>query len=195
MIRHPAPSIIAKQLRHLADTLDDEGPRAITRAQVLASRGYPTSTGGMGVNGGRSDTTSTERAAGLPGNDRGLTPPDYADIDDTLAKLLRVLWDAALRTENTIGSINSHASDDDPVPAGTGWCQACDLLVRPTAKKPDFRLRSGFCPADYHAWRRWRTHYPDCTIDQFIYTRWLQTNPEGTADQYLEWRRQKIEAA
>lgn len=195
MIRHPKLSVIAKQLRHLADTLDDEGAKAITRAAVLAARGYPTSTGGTGVNGSRSTTSSVERAAGLPGNNHGLTPPPYAGIDERLAKLLRVIWDAAIRTDNTIAEINHHASDDDKIPAGTGHCDACDQFCRPTARNPDFRLRSRLCPTHYHAWRRWRQTNPGCTTDQFAYTVWRQGHPEGTTDQYLEWRRQKINAA
>lgn len=197
MVRHPKPSIIAKQLRHLADTLDDEGDRAVLRASVLAARGYPSSTSGSGISTGRSDTSSTERAAGLPGNDKGLTPPPFAGLDEALAKQLRVLWATALRVAQTIADIHSHASDDDPIPAGTGYCKACDLFVRPSGKKPGFRLRAGLCPRDYHDCRRWRLACReagiDASVDDYIYARWREDNPEGTTEQYLEWRKSKVD--
>ena len=199
MVRHPKPSIIARQLRHLADTLDDEGQRALDRAAVLAARGYPSSTSGSGVSTGRSDTSSTERAAGVPGNDKGLTPPLFAGLDEKLAKQLRVVWATALQLAGTIADINSHAPDDDVLPAGTGWCKACDVFVRPTAKKPGFRLRAGLCPSDYHAMRRWRMSCAeagiDVTVDDYIFARWREDNPEGTTEQYLEWRKAKVNAA
>lgn len=200
MVRHPQPSIIAKQLRHLADTLDDEGTRAIQRAAILAARGYPSSTAGTGVNGGGTSSTSTERAAGVDGDGKdndpklNLTPPMFAGLDERLAKLLRLTWSTALSVEEMIGDINSHADDSDPVPVGTGPCMACGLFCRPTGKRPGFRRRAGLCPADHTAWLRWRRQHAESTIDQFIHARWLEHNPDATTDQYLAWRQKMIEA-
>lgn len=184
-VHHPHLDVIAKQIRHVADILDDEGHRAVQRAAILAARGYPASTGG----GPRSSdtTSSTERAA--------LDPHPWAALDETLAKHLRVIWHASLRLAETIIQVNSHAPDNDELPPGTGVCKACGLLVRPTAKRPNHRIVTGLCPADYRAWDRWRKQYPACTMDQFLFARWQAVNPDGTTDQYLTWRRKIIDAA
>lgn len=195
MVRHPKPHVIAKQLRRLADTLDDEGAKAITRAALLASRGYPSNTAGSSIATGRAETSSTERAAGLPGDKNGnLNPPAYAGLDERLAKLLRVAFVTSVQIEETIGRINSQADDSDPVPAGTGPCIACGLFCRPTKDRPSFRRRERLCPADYTAWYRYRTTYPDSQLDEFIHNRWREHNPEGTTDQYLQWRRKMLDA-
>lgn len=195
-VRHPKLNVIAKQLRHLADTLDDEGPRAIDRAAVLSTRGFPASASGASVTfaGGGSTSSSTERAAGLVGDDGPATPPKYAGLDERLAKLLRVVYVTCVQIEETVGRVNSHADDSDPVPAGTGPCIACGLFCRPTKDRPSFRRRERLCPADYTAWRRYRTAYPDAQLDEFIHARWQEHNPEGTTDQYLQWRRKMLDA-
>jgi hypothetical protein len=146
VIRHPQPRIIARNLRQLADQLDDTGPRAIRMAHLLAARGWPTTT--TGTNGSRSSdqTSSTERAATNPG--------PYDDIDNRLARQLDLLDSAARLTFTTINTILTQASDDDPVPAGTGTCLRCDKLVRPTAKRPHNRIQAGYCPACYRRWVR-----------------------------------------
>lgn len=195
MVRHPKPVIIAKQLRRLADTLDDEGARAIERAAVLAARGYPSTGSGGGQPSGGSGTSSTERAAGLPGDRNGnLAPPQFAGLDERLAKLLRVSWTTSVQIEETIGRINSHADDSDPVPAGTGSCVACGLFCRPTKERPEFRRRERLCPADYTAWLRYRKAHPDAQQDEYIRTRWMEHNPESTTDQFLQWRRKMLDA-
>lgn len=197
MIRHPKPTIIARQLRRLADILDDEGDKATRRAAVLAARGYPTSTAGGGRNG-TADCSSTERAAGLAGDDGPLTPPPYTGIDERLAKQLRVVWGSARGAEDTIHLINSKAADDDPIPVGTGMCIRCDRFCRPSKKDPNDRLRLQLCPADYRAFKRWQQgrpiHTPD-DRDQWLYERWLDDNPEGDREAWLKIRKAQIEAA
>ena|GEM_PF-3621290 len=153
MIHHPAPSVLAKNLRQLADRLDDIGThkpaccRCIRcRAQTLAARGWPATTNG--TDGGRSSdpTTSTERAA--------LNPGPYDDIDNRLAQQLQAAWHCCLELHASIDMILAHANDDDPVPAGTGRCLRCDKFVRPDGKHPHNRIQAGWCPACYRKWAR-----------------------------------------
>jgi hypothetical protein len=51
-----------------------------------------------------------------------------------------------------MANVLHHATDIDPVPVGTGECQACGRFCRPTDKRPGFRLRSGLCPSCFNAW-------------------------------------------
>jgi len=147
MIRHPAPSVLAKNLRQVADRLDDQGNRAIRQAIVLAARGWPATTNG--IDGGRTadPTSSTERAA--------LNPGPYDDIDNRLARQLQAAWHCCLELHASIDMILAHANDDDPIPPGTGICavEGCDHVCNPR-KKPDDRLRSGYCPKHYKRWVR-----------------------------------------
>lgn len=159
MTSHPTPRVIATHLRSIAKLLDDHGALAIDLADVLAARGLPAAVGG---NGSRSAdlTTSTERAAGAD-NDRD-RDNRWDDIDIRLARLLRLTWKLGLDVEATIGDIVAHGDDMDILPAGTGYCVACDNFIRPDHKHPDQRIRSGFCPSCHRAWLRWRQHHhPD----------------------------------
>ena len=151
MIRHPAPSVLAKNLRQVADRLDDQGNRAIRQATVLAARGWPATT--TGCDGSRSSdpTTSTERAA--------LNPGPYDDIDNRLARQLLLAWHVCLELHASIDMILAHANDDDPIPPGTGHCLRCERFCRPDDHKPHNRIVSAFCPACYHKW--WRLGKPE----------------------------------
>lgn len=134
-------------LRQLADRLADEGERAVCRAYEIAARGYPSSTNGS--EGGRSSdpTSSTERAA--------LNPSMFDDIDGRLKEHLRVCGWAARKVHDNLNVIMSHAPDDDPVPPGAGKCPVagCGHNCNPR-KKPDDRLRAGYCPKHYRRWCR-----------------------------------------
>lgn len=143
--RHPQPATVAAYLRRLADMLEEHGPTATERAGVLAARGWPTTVTG---NGRRSADTSssTERAA--------LNPDPWAGIDEQLANHIRAIWKTATDIETDIVRILTHATTDDPVPPGTGSCQRCGRFCRPTAQRPDNRIRSGWCNACRMAWTR-----------------------------------------
>lgn len=145
--RHPTPRVLASYLHGVADRIADHGDTTIDQAAVLAARGWPTST--LGSGGGRSadETTSTERAA--------LDPGPYDGLDDRLALVLRRLWDDAIRADETIDHVLSHASDDDPVPPGTGPCKlpTCEHLCQPR-RNPDDRIKAGYCPTHYRRWLR-----------------------------------------
>jgi hypothetical protein len=149
-VAHPRPvqpRIVARNLRQLADQLDDAGPRAIRQAALLAARGWPVSTTGNGDGSRSSDeTSSTERSA--------INPGPFDDIDKRLARQLVLLDSAARLTFGTINTVLSQAEDDDPVPAGTGSCLRCDKFVRPDGRRPNNRIQSGFCPACYRRWAR-----------------------------------------
>jgi len=147
MIRHPAPPVLAKNLRQLADRLDDQGNRAIRQAQILAARGWPSSTNG--TDGGRSSdpTTSTERAA--------LNPGPYDDIDNRLAQQLSLAWHCCLELHASIDMILAHANDDDPISPLVGVCDRCGLICKGSGSSN--RLHgSGLCHACNEAWRRWQ---------------------------------------
>lgn len=146
MASPPTPTDLARNLRQLADRLDDEGDKAVRRAPVLAARGYPASTNGS--EGGRSSdpTSSTERAA--------LNPGMFDDIDGRLREHMRLCWYMAVKIHANLDVIMSHAPDDDPVPVGTGRCLRCEKFCRPDDKRPHNRIRAGFCPACDTAWRR-----------------------------------------
>jgi hypothetical protein len=165
VIRHPQPPVLARNLRQLADQLDDTGPRAIRMAHLLAARGWPHSTTGTDGSRNSDQTSSTERSA--------LQPGPFNDIDNRLTRQLHLLDSAARLTFATLNTILTCAVDDDPVPAGTGTCLRCDKLVRPDNKRPHNRIRSGLCPA---CWKRWiRAGRPDRSI--FIRT----TNEQDVA--------------
>lgn len=153
MSSHPTPNVIATQLRQLARLLEDQGPRVIDLAAALATRGMPSAVGGSGSRSADT-TTSVERAAGTHlDTDRN---DHWDDIDLRLARLLRIIWRAALETDTTINRIAAHGNDLDPLPAGTGNCVCCGTFTRPDHRHPDRRLRSGFCPPCHQAWLRWR---------------------------------------
>lgn len=153
--RHPKPDVIANNLDHLATVLRRDAQKAITAAHVLAARGWPTGT--LGDGGGRSGAavmvdgelvpvTSTEAAA--------LHHDRWANVDQRLAKLLRLIWTSTVQLEQLIADLLAHADDADELPAGTGACEACSKVVRPDAKHPDRRLRAGLCDACRKHWER-----------------------------------------
>jgi hypothetical protein len=137
---------LVRQLRQLADRLDDQGERAMVRAVVLAARGWPVSTNG--TDGGRSSdpTSSTERAA--------LNPGPFDGIDYRMRTQMSTLWTGIIFLHGSLDVVMAHAPDDDPVPVGTGRCLRCDKFCRPDNKQPHNRIRAGFCPACDTAWRR-----------------------------------------
>jgi hypothetical protein len=147
MINHPRPAVLARNLRQLADRLDDEGDRAIRQAPILAARGWPTSVNGS--EGGRSSdpTSSTERAA--------LKPGPFDDIDNRIARQLCYLWAGILHLHASLDTVMAHASDHDPVPPGTGPCavDGCHHICQPR-KNPNDRLRAGYCPKHHKRWLR-----------------------------------------
>jgi hypothetical protein len=141
---------LVTQLRGLADLLDRHGARTVDLTRVLAARGWPGSTGGAGRGssgaGSSGGGSRTERAA--------LNPHRWVGLDERYAGQLELLRDAGLAVQATITSVLAHASDEDPVPAGTGHCRRCEKLCRPTAERPSDRIRSGYCPACYKRWLR-----------------------------------------
>jgi hypothetical protein len=147
---NPTPTVLARNLRQLADQLDDQGPRAIRMAHLLEARGWPNSTNG---NGSRSSdqTSSTERAA--------INPGPFDDIAGRLTRQLNLLDSAARLTFATINTILTCAADDDPLPAGTGTCLRCDKFVRPDNKRPHNRIKAGLCPSCHLKW--WRLGKPN----------------------------------
>jgi len=141
----PQLRALVLQLRVVADLLDKHGDRTVGFSRLLASRGWPASTGGGGSRS--SDTTSsTERAA--------LGPHPWAGIDERYLGQLAELWKLGVAVQATMSSVLAHASDEDPVPAGTGHCRRCERFCRPTGDRPQDRIRAGYCPACYRRWLR-----------------------------------------
>lgn len=144
--RHPRPDLIADELRLAADVVEKRGTDAITRASLLAQRGFPTATIGDGGSRGTDPTSSTERAA--------LKSDRWGDADIDLAALLRVAWAAALELRSRIIDLMAYASDDDPVPGGTGPCGCgCGRFCDPRKNQHD-RLKTNLAPACYASWKR-----------------------------------------
>lgn len=155
--RHPLPKVLADHGLRVSKLIADHGARAQALAVVLAVRGYPASTGG----GPRSSdtTSSTERAAiggapSDPSNGDRWRPGEWDGIDEHLAQLLHDRWHNDLAIEHLLAKILAHASDDDPIPAGTGSCRRCEKFCRPDADHPDNRIRSGYCQPCYRRWVR-----------------------------------------
>jgi hypothetical protein len=186
----PVPDLrdVVVQLRRAADLLDASPPHdrkladvALCRclqctAELLAARGWPSSTLGSGSRS--SDTTSsTERAAGVDSPSRHPRLPQFADLDVTLAAQLRALGQGSDALIGLVATLRSHASDEDPTPAGTGNCGACERFCRPTADRPDNRLTVGYCPTCSVAWYRWRAKNPGCQRSDF--TTWQRRKLEG----------------
>jgi hypothetical protein len=148
----PTMTELARNLHQLAYRLEDQGDKAIRRAVILAARGWPVSTNG--TDGGRSSdpTSSTERAA--------LNPGPFDGIDYRMRTQMSNLMASIVFLHGTLDVVMAHASDDDPVPSGTGPCQviACDHVCNPR-KNPNDRIKAGYCPKH---WRRWlRQGRPD----------------------------------
>jgi hypothetical protein len=172
---HPSPKQLAAYLHRLADKLDTHGGRALDMAEVLAGRGYPTSTAG---NGSRSSdtTSSTERAAlvGAP-EDRNTPwrPGEWEDADRRLHTHLRALHQAALKAESGVDTVLAHGTTNDQLPPGTGEC-TCGTNCAPDRKGPTFcsprqngpsdRLKVGLAPNCYKRFDRWRDGNPGGTV-------------------------------
>lgn len=158
---HPTPAVLANGGRDVANRIRTHGPQVILRAAVLAARGLPTNTAGSGARSS-DPTSSTERAAGASGdgNDHdppiNLTPPDseWHGIDATLAQLHRDWWRIGVQLAAVYDRVLATGTDDDPIPAGTGSCRRCDTFWRPTAERPNDRIRSGYGPCCYFRWVR-----------------------------------------
>lgn len=171
------PADLVQPLRDLADILErvpahdrrkaDVGLCGCLEctAELLAARGYPSSTLGSGSRS--SDTTSsTERAAGVATG----RLPRYVDLDVTLAARLRTLRYTADEVAALVRELRSHERadlSDDPTPAGTGSCVACGEFVRP-GTDPDRRLRSGLGPACHSSYMRWQKTHPHSSRSDFI---------------------------
>jgi hypothetical protein len=151
--RHATPHALAAAAERVADRLRNHGDAAIAMASVLAARGFAASTLGDGGSRSTDATSSTERAG-----TRDFRDP-WDSIDRSLATALSNLDRAATEADRLLADILSHAEDLDPVPVGTGECQACGRFVRPDRTRPGNRLRAGLCPSDYQAW--WRAGRPD----------------------------------
>lgn len=164
------PSVLADYLETVAARLRARGDAAIDMAGLLAARGYPT--GGNGGARSSDPTSSTERAAGLAGDDGDATPDTrWVNVPAELAHDMRQLWYHATRVDGTISRVLGHASTDDQTPAGTGLCylhRLCEESCRPTKKNPDNRLRNGLGPRCHSAWMRYRQAHPDATRQDFI---------------------------
>lgn len=171
-VRHPSLWSIAQHLRDVAQVLDTHGRHDRTEAaagrcrclpcaaQLLAARGWPASTMSDGTGSRTADSTSsTERAVGLGGGDRGpLVPPlpplpMFAGIDERLAKHLYLLWQVGLRIQTDARNVLAHADKDDTLPAGSGECGRCGRFCRPDQKQGD-RIKAGYCGACYRLWLR-----------------------------------------
>lgn len=150
--RHQKPKVLAQYLRAVANRIEADGPHAIRVATILASRGFGSGTLGDGGSRSTDGTSSVERAAGVT-SDTGARPK-FADADRTLAASLRLIWQAGLSIESQLADLLSHGDDVDVLPPGTGNCECCEVFVRPTGERPDFRLRAGLCPACHKAYGR-----------------------------------------
>lgn len=131
------------------------------RTERIAARGWPTSTIGDG-SGVRSTTTasSVERAA--------TTTDEFAGLDEKLTATLAELRIKVIAVLAIAAIVDSHGSDDDVVPAGTGHCGCgCGTKCDPR-RRPGNRLRSGLAPACYRRWLRWRAQYPGVTLSDYI---------------------------
>jgi hypothetical protein len=76
-------------------------------------------------------------------------------VDGELDRYLALLTHTASHVASLLTRLLAHASDDDPIPAGTGPCalRTCEHFCNPR-RNPDDRLRRGLCPADYKRWAR-----------------------------------------
>lgn len=169
--RHRPLADIIEGLRGTADEIHNRGAKAIALASELAAKGYAASTLGDGGSRGTDPTSSTERAAGV--NQDKARYDRWVGIDRRLAAALAEAEQATSHLGSLIKDITHHAADVDPVPVGTGYCQACNRFCRPDKARPGNRLRSGLCPTDYRAWlRAGQPHHND----------WIRTRRDGWTD-------------
>ena len=154
LVRHPKPDVIANNLDHLAATLRRDAGRAIDAASVLAARGWAAGT--LGDGGGRSGATIEADGERIPVTSveaAALHHDRWSDVDQRLAKLLRILWATTVQLETTIADVLAHADDADELPAASGTCQACGKVVRSDGRRPEY-LRAGLCDACRKHWQR-----------------------------------------
>lgn len=131
------------------------------RSDRLAARGWPASVTGDG-SGVRSTSTSspTERAAEW-------TDP-FADANDRLAVYLTRMRTDLLAVLAIAAIVDSHASDNDVVPPGSGACQCgCGHICNPR-KDPEDRLKSKLAPSCHRRFVRWRNEYPGVTVSDYV---------------------------
>jgi hypothetical protein len=153
--RPPKPETVAAALRDCASLLDlhaasltPDGRKLRSSAvQLLAARGWPASTLGDGGSRGTAELTSVESAAARPGH--------WDDIDARVNAYLRLLFSGAVTLTSLVTDVVAHATADgtarDKHRAGAGACLACGAWCPGTEHE---RLRSGYCTACYHRWRR-----------------------------------------
>lgn len=154
-MKHPPPKQLAINLRRLADVLDQHGAAALDRAETYAARGYPA--GGNGGPRSSDSTSSTERAA--------LNPGSFDEIDRRVKARMRDVWVDATNLEGLICTLMAHASDEDQVTPGTGYCVCgCETFCSPRQNGPDDRLRSGLAPTCHRRFLRWRRETGDPTL-------------------------------
>ena len=167
---HPPPFVLIATLRETVDDLERHLPAAIRMTHLLAAQGWPTGT--MGDGGARStdSTSGPERAVLGDYIDRG------AGGDVRLAQALQDMTKAVALVRKLVANAVHHARDLDPVPAGTGECQACGRFCRPDQARPGNRLRSGLCPTDYRAMNR---AAPPSRQDWITARRQALTDPAG----------------
>lgn len=179
LAKHPVPKVTAAHLRTVADAIEDHGATAERRAALLAARGWPSGTLGSGSRSS-DNTSSVERAVGLQGDDDVQPRTDrWVDADRELATRWRQAFTAVARLHEYLGDLVAHADDVDPLPAGTGECQACGRFVRPSKRRPNDRLRSGLCDRDRKAWKR-------SGLDRQTWLTQHRVDPEEAAAEPLE---------
>jgi hypothetical protein len=132
------------------------------RTSRLAARGWPNTTTGDG-SGIRSTATgsSTERAA--------LTPDEYTRLNERASRHLDQLRAELVAILSIAHIVDSHGTDDDIVPPGTGECACgCGKTCDPRRRGPEDRLKAGLHPSCHRRWLRWRSTYPGVRMSDFI---------------------------
>jgi hypothetical protein len=167
---HPSPGNLAEDLRATAQSLYEQGTRAVDMIAVLAARGWAASTLGDGGSRGTDATSSPEREALVDFHN------PWVGADVSFAQDLHDLAKLHTKVNNKIAAALRHAQDLDPVPVGTGECQACGRFCRPNKTHPGNRLRAGLCPTDYRAMHRAN---PDSRTDWVRTRRNALTDPNG----------------
>lgn len=134
-------------------------PCLACRTERLAARGWPTSTTGDQT-GIRTHTNTS------PVETTATTHDPYGRLSDNLALHLARLRAEALAVLAIAAVIDSHADDNDPIPAGRGHCQACETFC--IGDGSNDRLRSGLCHACATALTRWRPAHQHAARSDFI---------------------------
>lgn len=169
--RHPDPFAMAEAHEEAAKAIRSRALKAIDLAAVLAARGFSAATLGDGGSRGTDNMSSGERAV-IQAESFG--PDRWSAADEAYAQSLRTGWLAAKRITALTNGILSHASSDDPTPAGQGECRACARFVRPSKERPSHRLRSGLCPSCSNAWGAYRAKG-----GLMLWSEWVARRREG----------------